>query len=86
MKLILPGKLLHTALLLILIGCIQTAFAQLHHSSLWEKKFAHDYTFIGDIPYKRIGADSVLLDIYVPKDHSKLHPTLLFYHGGGWVK
>ncbi len=39
-----------------------------------------------DIEYGRVGDRSLLLDLYMPADHSKPVPVLVFIHGGGWRK
>jgi len=37
-----------------------------------------------DIEYAKEGGESLLLDIYAPKDLKKPAPTIVFIHGGGW--
>ena len=60
--------------------------AQVYKQSKWEKTYAKKYDVAANEVYKRVGVDSVMLDIYSLKDKSQLRPLLIFFHGGGWVK
>jgi len=39
-----------------------------------------------DLVYARWGDRAMVLDLYLPKDHEKAMPLVLFIHGGGWVR
>lgn len=80
---------LRSALLLVLALFIMTGprtQAQLNNSSKWEKQFASQYTAALDIVYKKIDTTTVKLDVYTPKKGNGPFPTLIYFHGGGWVK
>jgi acetyl esterase/lipase len=38
-----------------------------------------------DVPYGTIGGHSLLLDVYLPAEHSDLRPAVVLIHGGGWT-
>jgi acetyl esterase/lipase len=38
-----------------------------------------------DVPYGKVGAHALLLDIYQPAEHSDLRPAIVLIHGGGWT-
>lgn len=35
--------------------------------------------------YRRIGGQSLELDLHVPKEGGGLRPVVVFFHGGGWI-
>lgn len=37
-----------------------------------------------DIEYGTGGERKLLLDLYLPKDHTEITPAIIFIHGGGW--
>ncbi len=63
-----------------------TGFAQLNNSSRWEKKYAKNYNAFLDIIYKKVDTTTVKLDVYTPKNGKGPFATLIYFHGGGWVK
>jgi acetyl esterase/lipase len=72
-------------LILLIVFSAETS-AQLYTQSRWEKSYSKKYNVDADVVYKRIGHDSVMLDIYSLKNKIKKHPLLIFFHGGGWVR
>ena len=62
------------------------SFAQLYKQSKWEKIYAKNYDVAANVVYKRVGSDSVMLDIYSLKNKTNKQPLLIIFHGGGWVK
>ncbi len=67
-------------------GLVTETAAQLYKQPKWEKQYAKTYDVSADVVYKRIGADSVMLDVYSLKNKKEAQPLLIFFHGGGWVK
>ncbi|NUM73567.1 alpha/beta hydrolase [candidate division KSB1 bacterium] len=51
----------------------------------WVDYVAVDYDMIPNITYATANNTELKLDLYLPKDRSKPHPTLILFHGGGWV-
>lgn len=45
----------------------------------------HNYQKHLNITYLKVDNISLKLDIYVPKNTNKSVPTLIYFHGGGWV-
>lgn len=62
-----------------------TAVAQTTEVQTWAVNVGLYYRMIADIAYTESDSHESKLDVIVPGDRSKVHPTLLFIHGGGWV-
>jgi acetyl esterase/lipase len=52
----------------------------------WPEYVAGEYDIIPNITYAVANNTDLKLDVYLPKDHSSPKPTLIFFHGGGWVE
>jgi acetyl esterase/lipase len=72
--------------LFLIIGISSETSAQLYKQSRWGKIYAKDYDVAPNVVYKRVGHDSIMLDIYSLKNKTIKHPLLIFFHGGGWVR
>ncbi|MGK7931782.1 MAG: alpha/beta hydrolase fold domain-containing protein [Microcystaceae cyanobacterium] len=59
--------------------------AQLSETARWATAVSHDYRTRANITYLRASNVALKLDLYVPKDPEKPVPTLIYFHGGGWV-
>ena len=51
----------------------------------WVDFAAGDYDIHPNISYATANNTALKLDLYLPKDHSAPSPTLVYFHGGGWV-
>ena len=44
-----------------------------------------DYDILPNVTYARANNLELKLDLYLPRDRTRPHPTLILFHGGGWV-
>jgi len=51
----------------------------------WADYVSGDYIVRPNITYATANNTPLKLDLYQPKSHSAPAPTLIFFHGGGWV-
>jgi acetyl esterase/lipase len=51
----------------------------------WIDYVMNDYDIQPNITYAIANNTELKLDLYLPKDRSVSHPTLILFHGGGWV-
>ena len=76
----------------ILAGAIGIAFspgvasAQLSEPAAWSTQVRNQYRVVTDITYLTANNRDVKLDLYVPQQSPGPHPTILYFHGGGWVR
>ncbi len=77
-------KLIFTIILIITLYV--GVFAQLSESAVWTVDAYVEYGFIEpNITYLTVDNVPLKLDVYRPKTSpAKPHPTLVFFHGGGW--
>src|SRR5689334_2100946 len=54
-------------------------------SDPWIDYVAGDYDIVPNVPYAKASNLELKLDLYLPKDRAHPHPTLILFHGGGWV-
>lgn len=54
-------------------------------ASSWTSHAAVEYGVIADQPYLKAGGVELTLDLYVPNRLESANPTLIYFHGGGWV-
>lgn len=59
---------------------------QIPPSEPWTDYVAGDYDIIPNITYATANSTELKLDLYVPKNRAIRVPTLILYHGGGWVE
>jgi acetyl esterase/lipase len=52
---------------------------------IWANYVAGDYYIRANITYATANNTPLKLDLYLPKNRSIPAPTLVFFHGGGWV-
>lgn len=67
------------------VGDTSFAQAQASGSDKWVDYVAGDYDIVPNITYATANNTELKLDLYLPKDRSTPHPTLILFHGGGWV-
>ncbi len=72
---------------LIIIFCA-AAFAQEKQTATannWTDYASVDYGMTPNITYSKANNTELKLDLYLPNKRDKALPTLVLYHGGGWV-
>jgi acetyl esterase/lipase len=82
------NRTLQTSLvtLMLLLSCAQ-GFGQAPapNNDRWTDYASGDYEIIPNIIYATTSNVDLKLDLYLPKDRATPHPTLILFHGGGWV-
>jgi acetyl esterase/lipase len=75
------------ALFVALLTTYATSFGQAQTSSSgnWTDYVFNDYDIQPNITYATANNTELKLDLYLPKDRSAPKPTLILFHGGGWV-
>ena len=77
------------ALLVVTIGAFSlapTALAQLSDAAISAVDLAREYRIVPNITYLRADNWDAKLDVYLPRDVSEPNLTLIYIHGGGWVR
>ena len=70
------------ALFVVMLAVCDTSFAQ---SDNWPDYVFNDYDIQPNITYAVANNVELKLDLYLPRDRSAPKPTLILFHGGGWV-
>jgi acetyl esterase/lipase len=61
------------------------AFAQLSPAAEWATHASNEYQVIANVTYMTATGYESKLDVYKRRDATTPQPTLVFYHGGGWI-
>lgn len=61
------------------------AFAQLSPTAEWATRAQNQYAVTANITYLTASGYDSKLDVYRRRDVQTPQPTVIFYHGGGWV-
>ncbi|MEW6129538.1 MAG: alpha/beta hydrolase [Acidobacteriota bacterium] len=70
----------------LLAGCITHASqAQSSDSDKWVDYASADYDILPNLTYAIANNSELKLDLYLPRNRSTPLPTLMLFHGGGWV-
>jgi acetyl esterase/lipase len=72
------------ALLLTLLA--QSGFAQLSSTADWATHALNQYQVVPNVTYLVASNYEAKLDIYKRRDATGPQPTLIFFHGGGWIQ
>src|SRR4026209_2549913 len=82
----------HMSMLLLRAACFATLLVVLHvpalgqtNSDRWIDYVAGDYDIFPNITYTKANNIELKLDLYLPKNRTNPTPTLILFHGGGWV-
>ncbi len=69
-----------------LANCL-TGFAQTQTpgTDRWVDYASGDYDIQPNVTYSTANNTELKLDLYLPKNRDAASPTLIFFHGGGWV-
>jgi len=73
------------AALCFLFGAVPAHGQQLSETQSWAVDLAGRYTVTPNVTYVTANNYEAKLDVYRPKDNTDVHPTLLYFHGGGMV-
>lgn len=65
--------------------CPGIATAQLSESAEWAAHFGTEYRLFTNITYHRATNFEAKLNVYRPRAASTPNPTLIYFHGGGWL-
>jgi acetyl esterase/lipase len=71
--------------LLFVAASASPAFAQLPPTADWAAHAQNQYAVAANITYLTASGHEAKLDIYRRRDVQTPQPTLVFYHGGGWI-
>jgi acetyl esterase/lipase len=82
----------HISMILLRAACFVTLLVVLHvpvfsqtNSDRWVDYVAGDYDIFPNITYAKANNIELKLDFYLPKNRTNPTPTLILFHGGGWV-
>lgn len=80
-------KLIRTFKLCALLAVCEVSFAQTQTPGpdKWVDYAAGEYEMLPNITYATANNTELKLDLYLPRDRSVPLPTLILFHGGGWV-
>lgn len=76
---------LFVASMLMVWAVPSTSFAQLSPTADWATHAQNQYQVIANVTYMTATGYDSKLDVYKRRDATTPQPTLVFYHGGGWV-
>lgn len=71
--------------LLMIPAASSRAFAQLSPTSDWAVHAQNQYQVFANVAYLTATGYESKLDVYKRRDATAPQPTLVFYHGGGWI-
>ncbi len=73
-------------LFILMLVCVGgSASAQLSDTFHWAASLHNQYRILTDITYSVANDHELKLDLYLPRHASGPVPTLVYFHGGGWV-
>jgi len=72
-------------LLFLCICCVTQAVGQLQSTERWTSTIAEKYAIYPDVTYGVANNYALKLDVWQRKDAKTPTPTLIYYHGGGWI-
>ena len=63
-----------------------SASAQLSEAAAWSTQLSNQYRVVPNLTYLTANNWEAKLDLYLPANSAAPTPTLLYFHGGGWVR
>ena len=60
--------------------------AQVSQPAGWARTVAEGYIILPDVTYLTVNHTDLKLDIYQPRKPAAAVPTVVYFHGGGWVR
>src|SRR5580704_12831159 len=85
------GMMLNKAVLVLVASLLMmpavpsTVFAQLSPAAEWATHAQNQYQVTANVTYLTATGYDAKLDVYRRRDTTAPQPTLIFYHGGGWI-
>jgi acetyl esterase/lipase len=73
------------AVIFMLVLLVGASFAQQPTSSSWTINATNDYRIVAGITYSTANNYDCKLDVYAQRGSSTPLPTVVYFHGGGWV-
>lgn len=70
---------------LLLVGLTSVARGQSPGGDRWVDYASGEYDILPNLTYAIANNTELKLDLYLPKNHGAPLPTLVLFHGGGWV-
>ena len=70
---------------LLSVAAIAPAFAQLSPTAEWATTAQNRYQVVANVTYLTATGYEAKLDVYRRRDATTPQPTMVFYHGGGWI-
>lgn len=70
---------------LMIPGAPADSFAQLSPTAEWAAHAQNQYAVVPNVTYLTASGFEAKLDIYRRRDVTTPQPTMVFYHGGGWI-
>jgi acetyl esterase/lipase len=67
------------------VAAIAPAFAQLSPTAEWATTAQNRYQVVANVTYLTATGYEAKLDVFRRRDVTTPQPTLVFYHGGGWI-
>jgi acetyl esterase/lipase len=61
-------------------------WGQLSETATWASDVVNHYSIVPNITYLTADGYEAKLDVYHPRNSTKPNPTVLYIHGGGWVR
>ncbi len=74
------------ALILPLLTINNSVLAQLSDTAKWSITVQSDYKSTSNITYLKANNVELKLDVYAPQNAEEPVPTVIFFHGGGWIR
>src|ERR1044072_3015165 len=68
---------------ILLLVC--TSVSAQTNSERWIDYAPVDYDIFPNVTYAKANNIELKLDLYIPRDRTRAHQTLILFHGGGWV-
>ena len=78
--------LVFVASVLIISAAPSYGFAQLSPTADWATHAQNQYAVVANVTYMTATGYDAKLDVYRRRDVTTPQPTLIFYHGGGWIQ
>ena len=73
------------ALFVIFCGLLSSTAQAQSNPDRWLDYAAADYDILPNVTYAKASNFELKLDLYLPKNRTRPNPTLILFHGGGWV-
>jgi len=73
------------AIIAALLIASHSGLAQGSASNEWQDYVAGDFDIFPNLTYSIANNTELKLDLYLPKNHTIPKPTVILFHGGGWV-